>query len=201
MTQYKIFYGIGELHRLNTSISLALDTETLQLQPEQGKLRLIQLGSFVDKTIVLIDCFDLVESDWQTLDRFFNNGERFWLAHNAVFDIAWLQEHGIHPRGKIGCTMLASRLLSNGIPNMKHGLDALMKRHLDIEISKEQQTSNWGAERLSEEQLIYAAKDVEALMELDTILEKKLLRLLRNSIARVPIRWVTNDALCKPYNY
>ena len=175
MTQYKIFYGIGELHRLNTSISLALDTETLQLQPEQGKLRLIQLGSFVDKTIVLIDCFDLVESDWQTLDRFFNNGERFWLAHNAVFDIAWLQEHGIHPRGKIGCTMLASRLLSNGIPNMKHGLDALMKRHLDTEISKEQQTSNWGAERLSEEQLIYAAKDVEALMELDTILEKKLL--------------------------
>ena len=175
MTHFNVFYGIGELHRLNTSISLALDTETLQLQPERGKLRLIQLGSLVDRTIVLIDCFDLVDSDWQQLDRFFNNGERFWLAHNAVCDIAWLQEHGIHPRGKIGCTMLASRLLSNGIPNMKHGLDALMKRHLDIDISKEQQTSTWGAEKLSEEQLLYAAKDVESLLELDTVLEKKLL--------------------------
>ena len=174
MSQFTVYYGIGELHRLNTCVSVALDTETLQLQPELTKLRLIQLGCFVRKTIVVIDCFDLVESDWETLNRFFTNGERFWLAHNAVFDIAWLQEHGIHPKGKIGCTLLASRLLSNGIPNTKHGLAALMKRHLDIEISKEQQVSDWGAEKLSSEQIAYAAKDVEALLELDTVLEKKL---------------------------
>ena len=174
MTDFTVYYGIEELHRLNTSISVAFDTETLQLQPEQGKLRLIQLGSLVDKTIVLIDCFQLEDKDWETLDRFFNNGERFWLAHNAVFDVAWLQEHGLHPRGRIGDTMIASRLLTNGIAGVRHGLAPVVKRHLDIDLSKEEQLSDWGAETLSEEQLLYAAKDVEVLLELDTVIERKL---------------------------
>ena len=58
---YSVFYGIDNLFRLNTAISLAFDTETLQLQPEKGKLRLLQLGCFVSKTIVVIDCFDLTD--------------------------------------------------------------------------------------------------------------------------------------------
>ena len=174
MTNFKIYYGIEYLYKLNTATGIAFDTETLQLQPEIGKLRLIQLGSLVDETIVIIDCFKLEEQDWEKLERFFENGPRFWLAHNAVFDIAWLQEHGIHPYGRIGCTMLASRLLSNGIPGMKHGLSDLMRRHLDIELSKEQQLSDWSAEKLSEDQLIYAARDVESLLELDVRLTKKL---------------------------
>ena len=92
MSEFNVYYGIEELHRLNTCISICFDTETLQLQPEKGKLRLIQLACDVNKTIVVIDCFKLEDNDWVTLDRFFNNGERFWLAHNAVFDIGWLQE-------------------------------------------------------------------------------------------------------------
>ena len=123
--------------------------------------------------MVVIDCFQLDDEDWYNLDRFFNNGERFWVAHNAVFDVAWLQEQGTFIRGKIGCTMIASRLLTNGIPNVKHGLDALVKKHLDIEMSKEQQRSNWSADVLTEEQLRYAAKDVEVLPDLDLILESR----------------------------
>ena len=152
---YTVYYGIEHLHHLNTSISIALDTETLQLQPEKGKLRLIQLGCKVSGIIVIIDCFDLEDHEWLELDRFFNNGERFWIAHNAVFDVAWLQEHGIFPRGRLGCTMIASRLLTNGIPNVSHRLDALMQRHLNIEMSKEQQTSDWSAPYLSQAQLTY----------------------------------------------
>ena len=174
MTNYTVYYGIENLRRLNTCISIALDTETLQLQPEKGKLRLIQLGCQVQKTIVVIDCFDLEDKDWETLNSFFNNGERFWIAHNAVFDIAWLQEPGIYIRGRIGCTMLASRLLTNGIPNVSHRLDSLMDRHLNIRISKEQQTSDWSAPQLSKEQLDYAAKDVEVLLDLELELDKKL---------------------------
>ena len=179
---YTVYYGIEHLHRLNTSISIALDTETLQLQPEQGKLRLIQLGCKVNQTIVIIDCFDLEDKDWEQLKRFFKNGERFWVAHNAVFDIAWLQEHGIFPRARIfWCTMLASRLLTNGIPNTRHTLEAIVKRYIGIELSKEYQTSNWGAEQLSEEQLLYAAKDVEALLEIETELQRKLAKNLLTS--------------------
>ena len=172
--EYSVYYGISELKRLQTAHSLAFDTETLQLQPEEGKLRLIQLGSFSSRTIVVIDCFELERSDWNYLEEFFSSTNRYWLAHNAVFDLGWLQEHGIHPEGFVRCSMLASRLLTNGIPQTKHGLDALAKRQLDINVSKEQQKSDWGAEYLSKEQLIYAAKDIEVLLELDQVLERKL---------------------------
>ena len=172
--EYSVYYGISELKRLQTAHSLAFDTETLQLQPEEGKLRLIQLGCFSSRTIVVIDCFELERSDWNYLEEFFTGTNRYWLAHNAVFDLGWLQEHGIHPQGFVRCSMLASRLLTNGIPQTKHGLDALAKRQLDMDISKEQQKSNWGAENLSKEQLIYAAKDIEVLLELDQVLDNKL---------------------------
>ena len=172
--EYSVYYGISELKRLQTAHSLAFDTETLQLQPEEGKLRLIQLGSFSSRTIVVIDCFELERSDWNYLEEFFSSTNRYWLAHNAVFDLGWLQEHGIYPEGFVRCSMLASRLLTNGIPQTKHGLDALAKRQLDMNVSKEQQKSDWGAEYLSKEQLIYAAKDIEVLLELDQVLERKL---------------------------
>ena len=176
MTQpkYSVFYGIKELHRLHSASSLAFDTETLQLQPEKGKLRLLQLGSYTLRTIVVIDCFELTENNWNYLQRFFTNGARFWLAHNAVFDLGWLQEHDIDVRGKVRCSMLASRLLTNGIPKTQHGLAHVAKRYLDIDVSKEQQSSHWGADVLSQAQLEYAAKDIEVLLELDQILDHKL---------------------------
>ena len=173
MSDYKVYYGIENLHLLDTCITIAFATETLQLQPEKGKLRLLQIGCKERNTIIVIDCFELEEKDWKYLERFFDT-PRFWIAHNAVFDIAWLQEHNIHLKGTLRCTMLANRLLTNGIPALKHGLDSVVKRHLGIELSKEQQKSDWSVPELSEEQLEYAAKDVEVLLELDRKLEDKI---------------------------
>ena len=111
---YQVLFGMEHLSKLDTAVSVCFDTETCQLQPEVGKLRLLQLGCKTRKIIVVIDFFQTDESDWDRLRRFFSNGERYWLAHNAVFDIAWLQEYGIHPNPRnLGCSMLASRLLSN----------------------------------------------------------------------------------------
>ncbi len=143
MSDYNLFFGVEHLHRISTSISIAFDTETLQLQPEIGKLRLIQLGCEVSKTIIIIDCRELDADGWEKLRLFFTNGERYWLAHNAVFDLGWLQEHGIYVRGRIGCTMLASKLHHNGTPNLRHGLAHVAKRVLKIELDKEQQRSDW----------------------------------------------------------
>ena len=98
---YTVYYGIKELYRLHTAHSIAFDTETLQLQPEKGKLRLLQLGSYSSRSIVVIDCFDLVDKDWDYLIRFFSSMKRHWLAHNAVFDLGWLQEHDIYPNGLV----------------------------------------------------------------------------------------------------
>ena len=170
----QVLHGIEHLSKLDTAVSLCFDTETLQLQPERNKLRLIQIGCVVREAVVIIDCFKLGQSDWDKLRRFFSNGERFWLAHNAVFDLGWLQEHDIYPRGRVGCTMLASRLLTNGIPNSKHGLANVVKRYLEVELPKDQQKSNWGDPELSKEQIEYAANDVAALMDLDSIIDRKL---------------------------
>ena len=70
--------------------------------------------------------------------------------------------------------MLASRLLTNGKPNTKHGLAALVKRYLNVTLPKELQVSDWGQPQLSKDQLLYAARDVQALIELDPLLDKRL---------------------------
>jgi len=71
MSDYKILFGVENLGVLADSGTIAFDTETLQLQPEQGKLRLIQLGCPSKETIVIIDCFELDEDDWDTVSAFF----------------------------------------------------------------------------------------------------------------------------------
>ncbi len=173
MTDYKTFIGIDHLEKLNTCTSLSFDTETLQLQPEVGKLRLLQFGSTARKIIVVVDLFQTSEKDLEKLDLFFSNGPRFWLCHNAVFDCGWAQVYGWHLRGEIRCSMLASTLLNNGMPNMRHGLAPVVKRYLNIELDKEEQRSDWSGE-LTDAQIRYAAKDVEVLCELDAPIHQNI---------------------------
>lgn len=165
--------GVGHLHTLTTAMTVAFDTETTGLQPEEGGLRLLQLGAR-DCPIVLIDCWELDLAGWAAVRDFFEAKQRFWLAHNAVFDLGWLQEHGIKPKGQVMCSMIASKLLSNGIPNLKHGLAPTVERYLGRTLSKELQVSDWSAPVLSAEQLAYAAGDVQALLDLDLVLNQRL---------------------------
>jgi DNA polymerase I-like protein with 3'-5' exonuclease and polymerase domains len=165
--------GVEHLHTLATAMTVAFDSETTGLQPEEGGLRLLQLGAR-NCPIVLIDCWELDEDGWAELRDFFEAKQRFWWAHNAVFDLGWLQEHGIRPNGQVMCSMLASKLLSNGVPNLKHGLAPTVQRYLGRELSKEMQVSDWSAPVLSAEQLAYAAGDVQALLDLDLVLTERL---------------------------
>jgi DNA polymerase I len=165
--------GVEHLHTLATAMTVAFDTETTGLQPEEGGLRLLQLGAR-DCPIVLIDCWELDEAGWAAVRDFFEAKQRFWLAHNAVFDLGWLQEHGISPKGQVMCSMLASKMLNNGIPNLKHGLAPTVERYLDRTLNKELQKSDWSAPVLSAEQLAYAAGDVQALIDLDLVLTERL---------------------------
>jgi DNA polymerase I-like protein with 3'-5' exonuclease and polymerase domains len=156
--------GIEHLSTLEGATTVAFDVETTGLQPTFGGLRLLQLATY-GKPPVVIDCFQLDDNDWIELEEFFQVGRR-WIAHNAVFDLGWLQEYEIYPAGKVLCTMLASRILTNGMPNLKHGLQYVVKRYLKQEISKEEQRSDWSGD-LTASQLAYAAKDVVVLTELE----------------------------------
>ena len=170
----KVLHGLEHLHLLDTAIQVAFDSETTGLKPVRGGLRLLQFGCKTRETIVVIDCWDLIEKGWDQVRRFCDT-PRHWLAHNATFDIGWLAEHDIHLRGTIGCTMLASQLISNGRPGkVGHKLSDLSKRYLKRELDKELQASDWSAQELTAAQLDYAAKDVEVVLDLSTPLERKL---------------------------
>jgi DNA polymerase I len=164
-------YGIEHLHTLFNATTVAFDCETTGLQPVFGGLRLLQLAA-IDRTPVVIDCWDLEDNDWIDLEEFFSV-KRFWIAHNAVFDLGWLQEHELHPNGRVLCTMLASRILTNGMPHFKHGLQHVVKHYLDLEISKEEQKSDWSGD-LTPSQLDYAAYDVYLLTQLDGQLNQRM---------------------------
>ena len=167
----KFLFGLEYLHTLQNATTVAFDCETTGLQPKFGGLRLLQLAA-LDRLPVVIDCWALEDHDWVQLEEFFAT-KRYWVAHNAVFDLGWLQEHELYPEGEMLCTMLASRILTNGMPNVKHGLQHVVKRYLKEEISKEEQKSDWSAE-LTDSQLLYAAKDVQLLVDLDGPINQRM---------------------------
>jgi DNA polymerase I-like protein with 3'-5' exonuclease and polymerase domains len=167
----RFLQGIEHLRSLANATTVAFDCETTGLQPTFGGLRLLQLAA-LDRDPVVIDCWELEDHQWVDIEEFFAQ-KRYWLAHNAVFDLGWLQEHEIYPNGEVLCTMLASRILTNGQPNVKHGLQTVVKRYLKEEISKEEQKSDWSGD-LTQGQLEYAAKDVQLLIQMDGPINQRM---------------------------
>ena len=168
----QVLFGVEALERLGGVELVAFDTETTGLRAERGGLRLCQFAA-AGLPAVVVDCWELDEAGWSALQSFFAVKRR-WVAHNAVFDLHWLQAHDIHPEGEVFCTMLASRLLGNGIPNLRNGLDVVVQRYLGREVDKTQQRSDWSVPVLSREQLAYAAEDVRVLLPLFEVLLERM---------------------------
>jgi len=183
-------FGIQHLHQFDSSTLIAFDTETTALRPKFGGLRLLQLAAPNVELPLVIDCWQLSDDDWVRLEEFFGV-DRVYVAHNAVFDLAWLQEQEIYVQGKVRCTMLASRVLTNGIPNLRHGLAPVAARYLDQHVDKEEQASDWSAADLRPEQVEYAANDVVVLLQiynkvLDRLADGRLMRAWLLECAALP---------------
>jgi DNA polymerase I-like protein with 3'-5' exonuclease and polymerase domains len=161
--------GIEYLATLQDAPWVAFDSETTGLQPTYGGLRLLQFAAPGCDPVV-IDAWELHDDEWQPLQDFLAQ-DRTWVAHNAVFDLGWLQEYELIPQGRVVCTMLASRLLRNGIPNLRHGLAQVCEHYLKVEVDKTEQKSDWSQPTLTREQIAYAAKDVELLVRLWQVME------------------------------
>jgi ribonuclease D len=159
---------------------VAIDTETLGLNPFRDRLCLAQLSSG-DGVCHAVQ-FAAGEYGAPNLKRLLADPSVTKLFHFARFDVAMFERYlGVRVQ-PIYCTKIASKLVRTYTD--KHGLKDLVKELLGVEISKEQQSSDWGAAELSERQLAYAANDVAHLHELKKVLDAMLAREGRSHLAQ-----------------
>ena len=163
--------------------SVAIDTETMGLKTNRDRLCLIQLSTGNgDAHLLRIDNSKLDKTQkYKNLKKILQNKKILKIFHFARFDLAALNFYVCKVEGNIWCTKIASKL-SRTYTN-KHGLSDLTRELLSIEITKEQQSSNWGSEIISKKQKSYAANDVLYLHELKEKLEALLLQENRLELA------------------
>jgi ribonuclease D len=166
--------------------SVAIDTETLGLNPHRDRLCLVQLSAG-DGKAHLIQIRQGVTAAPRLKALLADEGV-LKVFHYARFDLAALFHHlGVMPR-PVFCTKIASKLTRTYTD--RHGLKDLCKELIGVELSKEQQSSDWGAPSLTNEQLGYAAADVLHLHKLKAQLEKLLEREGRTGLAEACFRFL-----------
>jgi ribonuclease D len=175
--------------------SVAIDTETLGLNPHRDRLCLVQL-SRGDGEADLVQIARGQSAKGQAgapnLVRVLVDPAVTKIFHFARFDLAILQKTFGQRVGPVYCTKIASRLTRTYTD--RHGLKDLTRDLLGVEISKQQQTSDWGAEKLSEAQLAYAASDVLYLHALREKLDGLLAREGRAAIAKACFEFLPTRA-------
>jgi len=159
---------------------VAIDTETLGLNPYRDRLCLAQLSSG-DGVCHAVQ-FKAGEYAAPNLKRLLTDPSVTKLFHFARFDVAMFRRYLGVNCAPIYCTKIASKLVRTYTD--RHGLKDLVRELLNIELSKEQQSSDWGAAELSEKQLAYAASDVAHLHALKDVLDAMLARESRTHLAK-----------------
>jgi ribonuclease D len=153
--------------------AVAIDTETLGLNPHRDRLCVVQISTGDGSADVVQIARDGAVPE--TLRRVLADESVLKIFHYARFDLAVLfHAFGVMPR-PVYCTKVASRLVRTYTD--RHGLKDLVREQLGVEISKQQQSSDWGADTLTQAQLDYAASDVLHLHgrkeRLDRMLERE----------------------------
>jgi ribonuclease D len=160
--------------------SAAIDTETMGLNPHRDRLCVVQMSNG-DGTADVIQ-IPKDHSDAPNLKALLANPKITKIFHFARFDLAALYNaFGVMPE-PVYCTKIASRLCRTYTD--RHGLKDLVREVLNIDLSKQQQSSDWGSASLSEAQLAYAASDVLHLHGLRERLDAMLAREERTELAQ-----------------
>jgi ribonuclease D len=160
--------------------SVAIDTETMGLHPHRDRLCVVQLSSGDGSADVVQ--IPQGHADAPHLKALLADPGITKIFHFARFDIAMLYHaFGVMPQ-PVYCTKIASRLSRTYTD--RHGLKDLVREVLNIDLSKQQQSSDWGSQSLSEAQLVYAASDVLHLHALRERLDAMLAREGRLELAQ-----------------
>jgi len=176
-----IYFHESDLPKgLDFGDSVAIDTETMGLNPHRDRLCLVQLSAG-DGDAHLVR-FNKGEYKAPNLVRVLANPKILKLYHFARFDLAVMYKYLGVMAGPVYCTKMASKLSRTSTD--RHGLKDLCRDLLGVEISKQQQCSDWGAETYEQAQLEYAASDVLYLHDLKKKLDKLLKRENRTHLAQ-----------------
>ena len=166
---------------------LAVDTETMGLNTNRDKLCLVQISSG-DKNSHLVQVGGKLGYKSPNLISLLKNKKVLKIFHYARFDVAVIKKNlGVLP-APIFCTKIASKLARTYTD--RHGLRELCKELLSVEISKQQQSSDWGNQILSKAQIKYAANDVLYLHEIKDKLEEILERENRLKLAYATFKFI-----------
>ncbi len=165
---------------LSFGSSVAVDSETLGLNPHRDPLCLVQLSAG-DGNAHIVQ-LDRGTYNAPNLRALMADQGVLKIFHFARFDVAVMQRYLGVVTTPIYCTKIASKLVRTYTD--RHGLKDLCKELLNIDLSKQQQSSDWGADKISEAQLAYAASDVTHLHELKAILDGMLAREGRTELAK-----------------
>ena len=177
----------GDLHDLSAySGEVAVDTEAMGLKPGRDRLCVVQLSPG-DGTVDVVHIAN-GQTSAPNLGLLMTDPEIVKIFHFARFDVAMLKHSlGIHV-SPVWCTKIASRLVRTYTD--RHGLKELAREILGLDLSKQQQSSDWGAETLTDAQLEYAASDVLHLHAIKAALQARLTREGRLELAESCFRFV-----------
>ncbi len=171
---------------LDLGATVAIDTETLGLEVGRDRLCVVQL-SRGDGTADIVQIAP-GQTRAPNLEKLLADGGVLKLFHFGRFDMGVLRHaFGVMP-APVYCTKIASKIARTYTD--RHGLKDLTRELLGVEISKQQQSSDWGAETLSEAQLAYAASDVLYLHALRDKLDAMLAREGRDALARAAFAYL-----------
>src|SRR3982751_3421558 len=151
-TYFRLIRGTEALREASQELSaepvLGFDTETTELDPYKGELRLVQLSG--GKTTVVIDLRDFSdEAALAPLKNLISAETPRKAAHNAKFDAKWVRHHLGIEVGGVFDTYLASQLIAAGESDRRHGLADVAQFFLGTEMDKAEQLSDWSATELS----------------------------------------------------
>ena len=159
---------------------VAVDTETMGLDPHRDRLCVIQLSPGDGSADILQ--IPQGANAAPNLVQLLGDPSVTKIFHYARFDVAALKQRFGVVTGPVYCTKIASRLVRTYTD--RHGLKDLVRELLNIDLSKQQQSSDWGADKLSDAQLDYAAADVLYLHDLKRHLDRMLRRENRMELAQ-----------------
>ena len=175
-----------------TNNPVAVDTEAMGLNPARDRLCLVQLsdGRGHEHLVRFAKGSNLAAPNLKAL---LSDPDRLKIYHFARFDVGIMQHYLGIMAAPLYCTRTASRLVRTYTD--RHGLKELVKEMLNIDLSKQQQTSDWGAPEINDAQREYAASDVRYLHQLKEKLDERLVREDRLELAQACFDFLPYRAL------